>query len=242
VVSHPISWSGARRLVAARVVIGLLTATIAVVSVAALTFNARTAAGQGPGPGSGCFTTSGPVCTYTHHVAVAEFDNVSADGCTFTQAFVNPFEALTSPGRVAATTVQVSASTFDICTGTFVQALNFDPTTGNPIFSGTVQFSTLLDTAVVIGSAPMFDGTGTQLFTSSINVTWQAYGPSSSFVDGFHFRGPGFLENIRLMGTSRAAEASGQITDEIGSNLATQPTLNASIEDAQGGTVSLSLP
>ncbi len=236
--TRTISPFGTRHLLAA----GLVAATlIALVTVSAATaVNTRTAVAAG---GGGCFMTTGPVCTFKSHVALADFGNVSADGCTFTDAFVSPFENMTSPGHVSTLSVFVAVSKYNRCTNTVIEsAINFDTATGQgPTFSGTVQFGTSLGSATVNGSAPMFDSsTGAPLFTSNVNVIWQGFGPTSTFMDSSHFRSPGFLMNSHFMGTSRAAEASGAVTDETASNLATIPTLNADLENDSSGTVFLS--
>jgi hypothetical protein len=237
--SSTISSFGPSRRVAGGLTAAMLIAAMFVFAVVALALNTRTAVGAVGG--GGCFSTTGPVCTFKSHVAFADFGSVSADGCIFTDAFVGRNENLSSPGHVATTSVFVAVSKFNGCTNTLIEnATNIDPATG-PVFNGTAQFDTKLDTATVNGSAPMFDtGTGAQLFTSTINVAWHGFGPTSTFIDSSHFRSPGFLLNSHFRGTSRAAEASGVVTDETASNLATLPTLNASLENALSGTVQLS--
>lgn len=224
-----------RRLMAGGLVVAMLMAVVT--ALAATAVNTRTAVGAG---GGGCFTTS-PACTFKSHVAFADFGSVSPDKCNFIDAFVNPFESLSSPGHAATTAVFVSMTKFDCLTNTFESATNVDPTTFMPVFNGTVQFGAKLDTASINGSAPMYDsGTGLQLFTSTINVAWQGFGPTSSFIDSSHFRSPGLLMNSHFMGSSRMAVASGVVTDETAANLATAPTLNADLENDSGGSVFLS--
>jgi hypothetical protein len=237
--SRSLSSLGARRLVASALTVAMLAALIAVVGAGFLTLNARTVAGAG---GGGCFSTGSPVCTFKDHVAMAGFGTVSAGGCLFTEALVAPFESLTSPGNVATTNVFVAVSKFNGCTNTLLeQAINFDPATGNPVFNGTVQFGPRLDTATVSGSAPMFDAvTGAPLFTSTVNLTWQGFGPITTFIDSSHVRMPGFLVNTHFLGSSREAEASGVVSDENGTNLATQPSLKSDLEVDTTGTVLLS--
>jgi hypothetical protein len=230
---------GTRRVLASATTLAMLGAAMAVLGAATLALNTRTAAGAG---GGGCFSTPGPVCMFTSHVASAAFGSVSADGCIFTEAFVTPFENLTSPGHIATTDVFVAAAKFNACTkSVLASASNVDPTTGNPVFDGMVEFGPNLDSAAVSGSAPMFDDfSGAQLFTSNINLVWEGFGPSSTFIDSMHIRAPGFLMNTHSMGTSREAEASGLVTDATGTNLASLPTLNASLENDTSGTVQLS--
>jgi len=228
---------GRRQLVAVALAGAIL---VAVTVLVAAGVNIRTAAGAGGG--GGCFVTNGPVCTFRDHVAFADFSSVSPDKCTFTDAFVNPFESLTIPGKVATTSVFVSVTEFNCLTGAFVNTTNIDPSTFMPDFNGTVQFGTKLDSAAIVGSAPMFDAnTGLQLFTSTVNVAWQGFGPTSSFIDSSHFRSPTFMVNSHFMGVSRMAIASGVITDGT-SNLATAPTLQADLENDSVGTVFLARP
>jgi hypothetical protein len=237
--SRTVSSFGTRRFAASALTVVALAAAMGVLGIGALALNTRIAAGSGSG---GCFGTGAPVCTFKDHFANAGFGMVSADGCIFTEAFVSPFESLTSPGHVATTNVFVAVSKFNGCTGTPLEsAINFDPTTGTPVFNGLVQFGPRLDTAMVSGSAPMFDAmTGAKLFTSTINLAWDGFGPTSTFIDGSHVRMPGFLVNTRSMGTSREAKASGTVTDATGTNLAALPTLKADLENDLSGTVELS--
>jgi hypothetical protein len=228
---------GKRRLVAAG-----LTAVLVVLAIGLVSLNARPALGAGSGGGS-CFSTTGPACTFKGNNASAEFSSVSADGCIFTDVFAQPFTNLTSPGRTTTQAVGIAISKFDDCQGGLLleNVSNFDFATGMLIFNGTLQFGSMLDTAAIIGSAPMFDNlTGMQLFTSTINVSWHGYGPTSKFIDTSHVRQPGFMMNSHFTGVSRSAEASGVVTDETGTNLATPATLNANLSDNTGGTVQFS--
>ena len=60
----------------------------------------------------------------------------------------------------------------------------------------------------------MFDNfTGAPVFVSTVNVSWNGYGPVSSMIDNSHFRSPGLMVNSRFMGTSMQALASGVVTD-----------------------------
>jgi hypothetical protein len=172
----------------------------------------------------------------------SDFGSVSADECVFTDVFVSAFNSVTAPNRVATKTVFVFMTKFDNCSGaTPLSASNIDPTTGNPLFNGDFQTETNLNGGSISGSAPMFDSlTGAQSFTSTINVTFKGYGPTSTFIDSSHMRMAGFLMNNHFHGTSRAAEASGVVTDDTGSNLAAVPTLYASMQNSSSGTVQLS--
>ncbi|TMD21901.1 MAG: hypothetical protein E6I98_00970 [Chloroflexi bacterium] len=124
----------------------------------------------------------------------------------------------------------------------FSAFVNFNPTSSDfPIFNGTALFGTKLDTASVNGSAPMFDiNTGLQAFTSNVNVVWTGFGPTTTFIDSFHVRTTGVLFIAHSNSTSRGAEASGTITDIAGNNDASVPTLNAQLQNATQGSISIS--
>jgi hypothetical protein len=255
-LTRAIGLRGKRRWVAGFLALAGCTTMVAVLATAFLYFNAKTALGSSSGGGGSCFPTSGPVCTFKNNVAFADFGGVSSGssvssnsgvgggggGCgTFTNVFVQPMQSLTRPGNTASQVVFVSISQYDSCTGMqLVGASNTDPNTFAPDFTGTIQFGTGLSTATVNGTAPMFDFfTGAQVFTTTINVTWQGYGPTGTSIDSSHFRAPGYIVNSHFHGSSRAAEASGTLTDGTGANLATPPTLNADLSNASGGTMLL---
>jgi hypothetical protein len=227
-----------RRVLTTGVVAALLTAALGLLAAGTLALNARIAVGAG---GPGCLS-AGPVCTFRGSSASTDFFSVSADECVFTDTFVNAFDSVTNPNGQATRVVYVFMSKFNGCTGeTLLSASNFNPTTGIATFNGTFQIATKLDTATINGSAPMFDNsTGAQLFTSTVNVTLRGYGGTTTFIDSSHMRTVGFMMNTHFHGTSRAAEASGVVTDAAGANLAAVPTLYASLQNSSSGTVVLS--
>lgn len=233
---------GTRRLVAVGLTGALLAALVAIIG----SMIVNTDIAHGAGSGGGCFSsTTAPVCTFKNHEAFSDFSSVSADQCIFTDVYVQPFESLTVPGRLASTSVFLAISQYDACTGFGLSFLdNFDPNTGMPVFNGTVEFgTTFLGTASINGSAPMYDAfSGTLVFTSTINVAWQGFGPTSSFVDSTHFRVPALIVNNHFQGLSRQAEASGIVTDLANNNLASLPTVNADLENDSGGSVVVSQP
>lgn len=227
------------RLIA--VALGVVLVVLAALSAAAL-IGGRPAAGAGGG--GGCLSAT-PACTFKNHMAQADFGTLSSDGCTFVDASVQPFESLTVPGRQTGSAVFVQIFSFNACTGSVVFSYsNFDPNTFGADFTGSLQFSSAdLSSASVNGTATMFDDfTGQQAFTSTVDVTWQAYGPKSSFINGFHFRAPGFVVNGHDVGVSRGATAQGTLTDGGGNNMAATPTLAASLENDTSGTVFIGKP
>lgn len=226
----------------------LLIVLGAVLLAAALTLGAAEVGGMrtalGAGGGGGLCQPTGPVCTTKAHNAFADFEGVAADGCTFVDASVQAFEALTEPGHTTGTFVFVIMSEYNNCTNTFIAAAsNVDPNDPNavPAFNGTAQFSTPLGSASVVGTATMFDDTGVAApWTSTINITWHGYGPTTTYIDTFHARTPGqFLILSHTHSTSQNAETTGVISDQAGNNLASVPTLDALIQNATDGSVTI---
>lgn len=233
-------FAGKRGLIAIGLSVAMLTAAIAVVAVLAL--GARPAYGSGSG-GGGCFATGpSPACTFQNNSASVDFSNVSSDGCIYTDAGVSVYDNLTTPGQNTTQTAFIYLSEWNYCTGVpLVEAGDFDPTTGLSTFTGTIQLASDLTTAKVTGAAPMYDWvSGTQLFTTSIDLTFNGYGPTSRFSDSQHFQAPGYVMNSHYSGTSRTAEASGAFTDQNDINLAAQPTTYGYLLNTSGGTVQLS--
>jgi len=239
--TRTISLRGKRRLMADILAVAGFTAMVAILAAVVLHFNTRSALASGSG--GGCFSTTGPVCTFKDNNAFADFGSVSSDGCIFTDATIEPFQSLTRPGNTTSQSAIVFIEKFDVCNNIpLEEASNFGPTKGAPNFTGTIQFGGNLATATVNGTASMFDFISNTTFTATINVAWQGFGPTTTFIDSSHFRAPNFIVNSHFSGTSRAAEASGILTDETGTNLATPPTLSAGLFNAQGGTVQITGP
>lgn len=213
--------SGKRRLVPLGLVLVVLAAVIAVLAVAASPLGHGVA--RAAGSGGSCVSNAGPVCTFKNNAAFADFGSVSSDGCIFTEASLEPFQSLTRPGNTTSEAVLVFLGKFDVCQGILLEsASNIDPSTGAPDFTGTLQLDSKLAAATVNGTASMFDSnSGALAFSATINVTWQGFGSTTRSVDSFHVHGPGFIAHRHFNGVSRAAEASGTLTDETGTNLAT---------------------
>lgn len=238
--SRALTTSSQRRLLASGFTAVGIAALIAVLALALVSLNARAALGSGSG-GGGCFSTTGPVCTFSGHNAFAEFSSVAPDGCTFTDAFVGAFDNFTNPGRSASQSITAAINVTNVCTQvSLLSVSNVDPYTGMSNFTGTVQFSSDLTSATVNGTATMFDYLGGSApFTSTINIAWKGFGPSSSFMDNSHFRSPGFMMNSHSTGVSREAEASGVLTDASGTNYAMPPSIFSSLGNSRGGTVQI---
>src|SRR6266699_4477636 len=94
-----------------RVAVGITAAVMlaAIVLAAFIATGGRTALGAGGGGGP-CPSPPGPGCTFKSINAFADFSTVSADGCEFTDASVQSFQALTSPDNSTMTVVFVSIS------------------------------------------------------------------------------------------------------------------------------------
>lgn len=218
----------------------IVVAMFAFAAVAAI--GVRTALGSG---GGGLCQPNGgsPACTVKAHNAFADFQTTSADGCILTDASIQAFEAVASPGHTLQPAVFLNTFSFNNCLGMQVESgSNIDPS-GNPVFTGTLQFSTPLNTAVVSGTAPIFDGTGTLLFTLTVNLSWQAFGPTTTFIDSSHSHVPGvYVTSSHTNSSTRGAVASGSMTDENSNSFVGAPTLNALVQDAISGSVLIFKP
>lgn len=221
-----------RRHAALMVVAAIVVATIATIGV-------RTALGAGGGGGLCQPNGASPACTVKAHNAFAEFESVSPDGCVLSDTSVQAFEAMTKPGQGPALAVFVMTFAFNNCTGEFAGGgSNIDPSTGTPLFNGTAQYSTPLNTATVSGTAPMFDDFGNPAFTSTVNVSWQAFGPTTTYIDSTHFRIPGsYMTMSHDNSNTRNAVANGVVTDANGNNSTTTPSLQALVQDGVSGSV-----
>jgi len=234
-------FSGKRRPLAIGLSVVTLTAVIVVVAVMVL--GTRTALGSGTGGGAECFGNTGtqPVCSFKDGTAFVDYNTVSSDGCTFTDAQVSLYNNLTVPGRAATHNVSIILSTFDYCGGgSQVDVSDVDPSTGLLTFTGDFQISSDLSTATVTGTADMYDSnSGTQVFTTSVNLTFNGYGPTFKSSDSQHFQAPGYVMNTHFRGTNRSAEVSGTFTDQDGINVAAEPTTNGTLLNSSGGTVQI---
>lgn len=233
--------SGKRRLAIVGMTAVGATALVAVLTVTFLAFHARPAYGSGTGPG-GCYgsTTTTPACTVKGHQAYADFSSIGSDGCTYTDTFIQVFDNVTTPGNTATQMALVGITQYDCNNNLVESAYNTDPTTFAPNFTGSIQFGSGMTTATVDGTAIMYDSVTGAQFTSTINVTWKGYGPTTTYIDSSIIRSPGFFMNQHFQGASRQSEASGVMTDASGTNLATPATLNASLDDGTSGTVQIS--
>jgi hypothetical protein len=226
------------RLLATGAVVSLV-AVAALVAFVVLPSAGRTAHAATPNSsmGGGCFSPTGPACTFKDNSADAYFQSFSSDGCTLTDASINGFQNLTRPGNMTTQFAFVSMEEVDICNNfnLLKEAFNRD-------FTGTVQVGANLSTATVTGTATMIDFVSNTTFTATINVTWQGFGPTTRTIDSSHYHAPGFIVNSHFNGTSRVAEASGTLSDGT-SNFAASPTLlYTELLDSTGGTVQITGP
>lgn len=231
-------FSGKRRAVAA--VLATVSLVAVVSGVLFMNFHTKTAHGAG----AGICTPNTPICTENGNSAFATFDNVSSDGCIFSQVAVQPSTNLSQPGSNTSQSAFVFISKYDQCNDVQIEeGTNDAPGIVYPPFTGTIAFGPNLSTGSLNGTAPIYDlNTGALLYTATINVTWQGYGSTTRNLDNEHFFGQGIVMNMHIQGTSRNAEASGTFTDETGSNVITGPTLNAMMFDSTGSQVIIFQP
>lgn len=234
-------FSGKRRLLAVSLAAVALLGVVA--AVAFMSFRPKTALGSGTGPG-GCISSDGPVCTFQGNTAMANFNTVSSDdGCIYTSASIQAYDNLLRPGNVTSQPVFIFTSKYDVCNDIPLQnASNMDPNTFLPQFTGTVTFDSSLQSATIIGTAPMFDYVTSSAFTGTINITFKGYGPTVNYSNNSHFRSAGYITSSHNTGSSRTAAASGTIADEAGNNFAATPSPDGTLADARGGSLQIFRP
>lgn len=235
-------FAGKRRLIAIGLSVTTILAVIVVVAVMAI--GPRTALGSGTG-GGGCVATgTAPACTFQNNNAYAYFDNVSSDGCIYTNVGVSLYDSLTVPGQTAKQTALIFIEKYNDCTYVpLMEAGSYDPNTGLSTFTGDIQLASDMSRATVTGTAAMYDwsnGWPTQpSFTTSVSLTFKGYGSTSRYSDSQHYHSSGFVMNTHFTGTSRPAEVSGTLTDDAGNNVATVPSTFAELTNSSGGTVQI---
>lgn len=230
-----VRFTGKRRLLAIGATVVALVAVVTVV----LFMSLHTKTAFGSATGAGLCTPNTPICTMNGASAYAVFDNISSDGCIYTQVVVEPGSSVSRPGSNASQSVFLFISKYNQCTGVQTQfGANYSPAAAHPEFTGAIEFGANMSTGLVNGSAPIYDqSTGALLYTASINVTWQGYGSTTRNIDNEHFFSQNTIMNLHINGASRNAKASGTFTDETGSNVITQPTLHAVLFDSTGSQI-----
>jgi hypothetical protein len=228
-------FSGKQRLLA----VGATIVALVAVATVVLFMSLHTKTAFGSATGAGICTPNTPICTENGASAFAIFDNISSDGCIYTQVVVEPTSSLSYPGSNASQSVFVFISKYDQCNSVQLEAgTNNNLATGYPEFTGAIEFGANMSTGSVNGTAPIYDQyTGALLYTASINVTWQGYGSTTRNIDNEHFFSQDTIMNLHINGVSRNAKASGMFTDETGSNVITGPTLHAVLFDSTGSQV-----
>ena len=207
-------------------------ALAAVVAAGTFTFIHNSPAAHAGGTGGGCISTTGaPVCTVKGNSAFAEFESFT--DCVGTQAFVNVSDQVSHNPPAAANTslgVFVGISQFDFCAGTSIKDIFGQSSDATFTVNGS------LDAATLVASIPVTDFDSGATGTITVNLTFQGFGPISQQVDSNHFRTAGFLLNSHFNGDSRAARASGTLSDGV-TNFAASPTVFADLAANKGGTL-----
>ena len=164
--------------------------------------------------------------------ATAIFSDIS--GCLRTDAFIltNLEGARTAPSpQVSGELVAVFVSAENICTGETIllaEGISNDLTlTVSPNLTSATLTATLIGRDLTTGEGVTFE----------INVTWSATGAPEAFASRGQDRSiPGFLIVTTMRALIRQAIATGTILVG-GINFAPSPSIEASIEDVQQGTI-----
>lgn len=223
-------------VVAILVVAGTLT-------LAALNLHNVHASGTG---GGGCYSSTGPVCTFKGNNGTAHFESIS--NCVYSNVDIFASDNLS---RSSGTTTQssyvyLSTYSYNSCTGDYSYGWGFD--NGTVLFSQTkgtlnAQGTIAVDmftgnggtSAGVAGSGTGGGGGSTSTVTYTLNLTWKAFGTPNRQVSDFHYQSPGYITQGHFTGTSQNAIVSGTLTDGT-TNFASTPSAYGEWISADSGT------
>ena len=225
-------------IVAILVVAGTLT-------LGALNLHNVHASGTG---GGGCYSATGPVCTFKGHNGWADFQSNS--DCVSSDVYVYVSDDFSRAGATTtdSSSISLNTSSYNYCTGDFSYGWGYDDT-------GAVQFSQTGSSLTAQGNVVVYmytsnggtsaglagSGTGgggggsTSTVTYTVNLTWKGYGTPSRSVSDFHYQSPGFITQGHYTGTSQTAIVSGTLSDGI-TNFAATPSIYGESINASSGT------
>lgn len=197
---------------------------LAVLALALATSGQHSAAQAGGGLG---FKFKGPSL-------VASFLNIS--GCISTDVFVIASEAMVQDAPGTPSALSFASATiyqYDTCTNT---ALLHAYGSTNPLPNSAFQVSKMLDTASLNTTINVFDEISGSSFDVDIDLAWTATGPLNRDRAKSHVKSPGCIMNSNYLGKSRAAQASGTVSDGM-VNFASGPSISATISSVRSGNV-----
>lgn len=184
--------------------------------------------------GNGCGTSGAtPVCSFSGNTAFAQFQTNTDCISTAANVFVSDDVTRNPPNAGAGgVDVQLGVESDNFCTGTF------DSASGETT-NATFSLVDPLKSATLSATVPMTDDFDpAQTFTITVNLTWQAYGPTSTQIDSSHFRTNGTIFSSHFHGTGRNARCSGSISDGT-TEYAPNPSINNTIQHTDNGTISI---
>jgi hypothetical protein len=171
--------------------------------------------------------------------ASAFFSSMDPSGCIVTNVFViaseEGFRNPPTPGETSSWT-EFAVSQFDVCTEPLTVLLDAE---GFAVLSDSdFQVSRNLDSAVLNATVNAFDEVYRTWFEVSIHLTWAGTGPLASRNSTTHFNNPDCHINAHFNNPSRAAEASGTVSDGT-TNFTPEPSVEAAISSSNYGVVTV---
>ncbi len=165
--------------------------------------------------------------------ALANFDNVSPDGCIDTFVFVDGSQNTVNQQTFSEADISIGKA--DICTNT--PLLSAFGSTSNPNFQvGDKLLSASLNTTISV-----FDFVSGSTFNVSVSVAWTSTSAIGHENSTSHFHTKAFTENAHFNADFRDANASGTVSDGT-TNFTPSPSVSAQIMSAKDVVVTITHP
>lgn len=128
-----------------------------------------------------------------------------------------------------------------------ISIFQFDHCTGMPLFDVTAfptlaedefQIDNQLDTATLNATVEVFENISGASIPIDVHISWTGIGPTFRTKDRFQSSQPGSKLKIRFDGVSRAATASGTVSDGT-TNFTPEPAVFADMGSAKQGELEI---
>lgn len=214
-----------------------IIAVIAVAAVAALAAQAVGTRGAGASGQNGCYLNGSVAtasCSYKGLSAVAQISSTDSTGCVVSSTDVfaaTHVQRGSQTGSTDVTTAYVTVDVYDQCAGNLLaEGFGFAD-------SPTFQIDSALAQAHIDMTAPVTDDISGAMSTYTVSLTFRGIGATTKTTDSFHLRSPHYAMHSHYAGDTRAAFASGTVSD--GTTTFSGTTAYATLMSVSGGELLL---
>jgi hypothetical protein len=168
--------------------------------------------------------------------AEAQFSSVDPSGCVVTDVFIFAVDGtVKETGNPEVTSsAAISVFQFDRCTGMPL----FDVTAFPTLAKDEFQIDNQLDTATLNATVEVFENISGTSIPIDVHISWTGNGPTFRTKDRFQSSQPGSKLKVRFDGVSRAATASGTVSDGM-TNFTPQAAVFANMGSAKQGEMEI---